>query len=79
MDRQLHLGGGDSHFCLPHGGVRQEIIPPLPTNGTGSPKKWRQGTPAMSVGGPDPVWTRKELLTFRIPPNPTQNPTVKGH
>ncbi len=79
LDRQMYLCMGYYHFCLPHGGLRQEIVPPLPTKGNGSPKKWRQVTPAMSAGVTDHVWTPKELLTFRIPPNPTDNTTVKGH
>jgi len=68
VDRQLHLCVAYYHFCLPHAGVREEIVPPVPTKGNGSLKKWRQVTPAMSVGVTDHVWTRKELLTFRIPP-----------
>ena len=68
VDRQLHLCVAYYHFCLPHAGVREEIVPPVPTKGNGSLKKWRQVTPALSVGVTDHVWTRKELLTFRIPP-----------
>lgn len=68
LDRQVHLSVAYYHFCLPHAGLRQEIVPPLPTKGSGSPKKWRQVTPAMSVGVTDHIWTRKELLTFRVPP-----------
>jgi IS1 family transposase len=72
MERQLHLCVGYYHLCLPHGGLRQEIVPPIPTKGEGSPKKWRQVTPAMSAGVTDHVWTLKELLTFRVPPKPHQ-------
>lgn len=72
LERQLHLCVAYYHFCLPHAGLREEIVPPIPTKGNGSPKKWRQVTPAMSVGVTPHVWTRKELLTFRIPPQ-TQN------
>jgi IS1 family transposase len=45
MERQLHLCVGYYHFCLPHSGLREEIDPPLPTKGNGSPKKWREVTP----------------------------------
>ena len=77
MERQLHLSLGYYHFCWAHGGLRQEIIPPLPTKGSGSPKKWRQVTPAMASGVTDHQWTLEELLTFRVPP--PINSTVKGH
>jgi hypothetical protein len=50
MARQPHLSLGYCHFCRAHAGLRQEIIPPLPTKGSGSPKKWRQVTPAMASG-----------------------------
>lgn len=77
MERQLHLSLGYYHFCWAHGGLRQEIIPPLPTKGSGSPKKWRPVTPAMAIGVTDHPWTLKELLTFRVPP--PINSTIKGH
>ena len=77
MERQLHLSLGYYHFCWAHGGLREEIIPPLPTKGTGSPKKWRQVTPAMAIDITDHKWTLKELLTFRVPP--ADNSIVKGH
>jgi IS1 family transposase len=57
LERQVHLCVGYYHFCLPHGGLREEIFPPIPTKGSGSPKKWRQVTPAMSAGVTDHVWT----------------------
>lgn len=68
LERQVHLGLGYHHFCLPHEGLREEILPPLPTKGTGSPKKWRAVTPLMSAGVTDHVWTLEEGLTFRVPP-----------
>ena len=69
LERQLHLCVGYYHFCLPHGGLRKGIFPPVPTKGNGSPKKWRQVTPAMSVGVTNHVWTLQELLTYRVPPD----------
>ena len=68
LERQVHLCLGYCHFCLPHGGLREEIVPPIPTKGSGSPKKWRQVTPMMSAGVADHVWTLPELLTYRVPP-----------
>ena len=79
MDRQVHLSVGYHHFCLPHGGLREEIDPPIPTKGVGSPKRWRQVTPLMSAGVTDHVWSLGELLTFHMPPNAIGNQTVKGH
>jgi len=69
LERQLHLCIGYYHFCLPHAGLREEIDPPLPTKGNGSPKKWKQRTPFMAAGITDHVWTLKELLTYRLPPS----------
>jgi IS1 family transposase len=77
MVRQLYLSLGYYHFCWAHGGLREEIKPPLPTKGSGSPKKWREVTPMMSIGVTDHKWTLEELLTFRVPP--TTDSTVKGH
>jgi IS1 family transposase len=77
MERQTHLSLGYYHFCWSHGGLKEEIVPPIPTKGTGSPKKWRQVTPAMAIGITDHKWTLKELLTFCVPP--TDNSSVKGH
>ena len=77
MERQLHLSLGYYHFCWAHGGLQERITPPIPTRGTGSPKKWRQVTPAMAIGVADHKWTLEELLTFRVPP--TDNSIVKGH
>jgi IS1 family transposase len=76
-ERQLHLSLGYYHFCWAHGGLREQITPPLPTKGNGSPKKWKAVTPAMSIGITDHQWTLEELLTFRVPPS--IDSTVKGH
>jgi hypothetical protein len=81
MERQLHLCVGDYHFCLPHSGLREEIDPPLPTKGNGSPKKWREVTPMMAAGVTDHVWTLQELLMYRVPPRAPENIVSidKGH
>jgi len=35
LERQVHLCVGCYHFCLPHGGLREGIFPPIPTKGNG--------------------------------------------
>jgi IS1 family transposase len=77
LERQLHLSLGYYHFCWAHGGLREEISPPLPTKGNGSPKKWRPMTPLMAAVVTDHQWTLKELLNFRVPPR--VDSIVKGH
>ena len=79
VDRQMDLCVGYYHFCLAHGGLREELPQPIPTKGEGSPKKWKSVTPAMSIGVTDHVWSLKEMLTFRIPPKTTNNSIIKGH
>jgi hypothetical protein len=56
--------------CLPHASVRQPLPQPEPTHGTGSAKRWQPRTPAMAAGLTDHVWTRREVLLFRVPPWP---------
>ena len=41
---------------------------PIPTKGNGSPKLWKQITPAMAAGITDRVLTMGDLLMFRAPP-----------
>lgn len=79
VDRQMDLCVGYYHFCLAHGGLREELPHPIPTKGEGSPKKWKSVSPAMSIGVTDHVWSLKEMLTFRIPPKTTNNSIIKGH
>ncbi len=59
-----------SNFCVPHTSVRQPLLQPEPTHGTGSAKRWQPRTPAMAAGLTDHVWTRREVLLFRVPPWP---------
>ena len=56
------------NFCLPHDALKRRLEPPRPTNGNGSPKKWRPRTPMMAEGLTDHIWTLEELLSFRVPP-----------
>ena len=58
------------NFCLPHSSLRQPLLVPEPTNGSGSPKLWRPCTPAMAAGLTDHVWSLKEVLLYRVPPWP---------
>jgi hypothetical protein len=61
LERQLHLSVAYYHFCLPHGGLCEEIYPPILTKGNGSPKKWKQVTPMMAAGVTEHVWTLQEV------------------
>ena len=58
------------NFCLPHASLRQPLLVPEPTHGSGSAKLWRPCTPAMAAGLTDHVWTLQEVLMFRVPPWP---------
>jgi hypothetical protein len=55
---------------LPHVRLRQPLLQPEPTHGTGSAKRWQPRTPAMAAGWTEHVWTLRELLLFRVPPWP---------
>lgn len=79
MAYHTHLCLAYTHFCLPHGGLRESLPEPIPTKGDGSPKKWRPVTPMMACGVTDHIWDIKELLTFHVPPHKKQNTTNKGH
>jgi hypothetical protein len=52
---------------LPHASLRQALVEPMPTNGSGSAKLWRQQSPAMAAGLTDHVWTVREVLLYRVP------------
>jgi len=58
------------NLCLPHASLRQPLLVPEPTNGTGSTKQWRPCTPAMAAGLTDHVWSLREVLLCRVPPGP---------
>ena len=68
LEHQLALSFAYYHFVVPHLGLRQRLAQPLPTKGSGSPKRWVQRTPAMAAGLTDHIWTMDELLSFRVPP-----------
>jgi len=56
------------NFVLPHASLRQALVEPIATNGTGSAQGWRPCTPAMAAGLTDHVWSLKEVLLYRVPP-----------
>src|SRR6202008_1496003 len=68
--QQLALYHVYYNFCLPHASLRQPLLQPEPTHGTGSAKRWQPQTPAMAAGLTDHVWTLREVLLFRVPPWP---------
>jgi hypothetical protein len=56
------------NFVLPHASLRQPLVEPIPTHGTGSAKVWGPCTPAMAAGLTDHIWSLREVLLFRVPP-----------
>ena len=70
MQHQLALFHVYHNFVLPHASLRQPLLIPKPTKGTGSAKVWRPRTPAMAAGLTDHVWTLREVLLYRVPPWP---------
>jgi IS1 family transposase len=70
LQHQLVLFQTYHNFVLPHASLRQALLIPEATNGTGSARVWRPCTPAMAAGLTDRVWRLKEVLLFRVPPWP---------
>ena len=70
LRHQLTVYHAYYNFCLPHASLRQPLQIAEPTNGSGSAKRWRPGTPAMAAGLTDHVWSLKEVLLYRVPPWP---------
>jgi IS1 family transposase len=58
------------NFVLPHASLRQPLLVPEVTHGSGAAKLWRPCTPAMAAGLTDHVWSLREVLMFRVPPWP---------
>ena len=67
MEKQLWISLAYYHLCLPHHSLREALPTPEPTRGTGSQRKWRPMTPAMTAGMTEHVWSTAELLSYRIP------------
>jgi hypothetical protein len=70
MQHQLALFHVYHNFVLPHASLRQPLLAPEATNGSGSAKLWQPCTPAMAAGLTDQVWTLREVLLYRVPPWP---------
>ena len=70
LRQQLALFQVYHNFVLPHASLRQPLVEPVATHGTGSAKVWRPSTPAMAAGVTDHVWSLKEVLRYRVPPWP---------
>jgi hypothetical protein len=64
------------NFCLPHSSLSRELPEPIPTKGSGSPKKWEQATPAMAEGIADHIMTLAEVLS--IPVLPLRHHNIRG-
>ena len=67
---QLTLFQVYHNFVVPHASLRQPLLVPEPTKGSGSAKVWQPCTPAMAAGLTDHVWSLREVLRFRVPPWP---------
>lgn len=67
LRQQLMLSQAYYNFCLPHASLRQALVQPVPTNGTGSTQQWRPCPPAMAADLTDHVWTLREVLLYRAP------------
>src|SRR5215510_8444394 len=65
IQQQLAVFHAYHNFVLPHTSLRQPLPVPVPTNGTGSAKRWRPCTPAMAAGLTDHVWTLQAVLFYR--------------
>jgi len=70
LEYHLHLVLAYYHLVLYHSSLRERLPEPIPTRGDGSPKIWRQQTPAMSAGLTDHKWTMEELLMYQVPAGP---------
>jgi hypothetical protein len=67
---QLALFQTYHNFVLPHASLRQPLLVPEVSPGSGSAKLWRPCTPAMAAGLTNHVWSLKEVLLYRVPPWP---------
>jgi IS1 family transposase len=54
------------NFSRYHGSLRVRLDEPQPTRGKGTPRKWRQRTPAIAAGATDHRWTMWELMVYPI-------------
>jgi len=68
LEAHLDLTSGYYHFVKEHLGLREKVVS---TN-----RRWRPRTPAMAAGITDHIWSTRELLIYRVPP---QISTMWGH
>ncbi|HOT91134.1 MAG TPA: hypothetical protein PLJ78_10575 [Anaerolineae bacterium] len=64
---RLHLALTYYHFTRYHASLWGKLPEPVPTRGSGSPKKWQLRTPAIASDLTDHQWSLKELLMCPIP------------
>jgi IS1 family transposase len=67
LEKHLWLSLAYYHLVLPHESLRTQLSEPVPTRGTGTPRRWQLVTPAMAAGLTDHIWTTAELLSYRVP------------
>jgi IS1 family transposase len=67
LEQHLWLSLAYYHLVLPHESLRIRLPEPVPTRGTGTPRRWQLVTPAMAAGMTDHVWSTRELLSYRVP------------
>jgi IS1 family transposase/transposase-like protein len=67
LETQLWLVLAYYHLVLPQASLASAVPAPVPTRGSGSPRRWLPVTPAMAAGITDHVWTTSELLSYRVP------------
>jgi IS1 family transposase len=70
LQHQLAVFHVYHNVVLPHASLRQPLLAPEATNGSGSAKVWQSCTPAMAAGLTNHVWTLQEVLLHRVPPWP---------
>ena len=58
------------NFVLSHASLRQPLPVAEAPHGRGAAQRWQLCTPAMAAGLTDHVWSRKEVLLYRVPPGP---------
>lgn len=66
----LHLAVATYHLSRYHRSLRVWLPEPVPTRGSGTPKKWQERTPAMAAGLTDHRWSMRELLMCQVPAVP---------
>jgi IS1 family transposase len=67
LEKQLFLSLAYDHLVLRHESLRTRLPEPVPTRGSGPPRRWQTVTPAMAAGLTDHIWSTTELLSYRVP------------